>query len=230
MSETSDGSGASDGSILIHEEYARIIGSLTALRDEVQMACVLHTPDEPPMQAPQIQLLDHFAIHCPDLFRMKLRVNPDIFDDILDQISDHPVFYNQSNNPQLPVAVQLAIFLNRAGHYGNVASNQDICQWAGISIRSVTNCTNRVMTALLEQHDTFINFPALDSDDAAHACCYVQSKSCLEWRNGILAVDGSLFNLFQKPGHYGESFYTRKSQYSLNCQVYFIYLTSIHLI
>ncbi|KAG2336340.1 hypothetical protein BDR05DRAFT_868954, partial [Suillus weaverae] len=74
------------------------------------------------------------------------------------------------------------------------------------------------MTALLEQHDAFIKFPPLNSDDAARAHHYVQSKSCPEWQNGILAVDGSFFNLHQKPGHYGESFYSRKSQYSLNCQ------------
>jgi hypothetical protein len=85
------------------------------------------------------------------------------------------------------------------------------------------------MTALLRQHDNFICFPALDSDEAACACHYVQSKSCPEWRNGILAVDGSLFHLHQKPGHYGESFYTRKSQYSLNCQVCLIYFTPIYL-
>ncbi|KAG2346330.1 hypothetical protein BDR05DRAFT_974459 [Suillus weaverae] len=155
---------------------------------------------------------------------MKLRVNPDIFNDILDQIHDHPIFYNQSNNPQLPVAVQLTIFLNRAGHYGNVASNQDICQWAGVSVGSVTNCTNRVMTALLAQHDAFVAFPALDSNDVARAHRYVRSKSCPEWQNGILAVDGSLFNLHQKPGHYGESFYSRKSQYSLNCQVFDLFI------
>jgi hypothetical protein len=69
--------------------------------------------------------------------------------------------------------MQLIIFLNCASHYGNEASNQDICQWAGISIRSVTNCTNRVMTTLLQQHDAFINFPALDFNDAAHAYHYV---------------------------------------------------------
>jgi hypothetical protein len=143
MSETSDGSNTSDDSILIYERYARIISSLTALQDEVQAACILHIPNEPPMRAPQIQLLDRFSIHHPDLFQMKLCVNPDIFDDILDQICDHPTFHNQSNNPQLPVAVQLAIFLSCAGHYGNAASNQDICQWAGVSVGSVTNCTNR---------------------------------------------------------------------------------------
>ncbi|KAG2343428.1 hypothetical protein BDR05DRAFT_884380 [Suillus weaverae] len=173
------------------------------------------------MWAPQIQLLNHFAIHCPELFQMKLYVNPDIFNDILDQISDHPVFHNQSNNPQLPVAVQLTIFLDCTGHYGNAASNQDVCQWAGISIGSVMNCTNHVMTALLEQHDAFL---PINSDDATHAHHYVQSKSCPEWQNGILAVDGSFFNLHQKPGHYRESFYSRKSQYSLNCQIFYLFI------
>jgi hypothetical protein len=198
MSETSDGSGTSPGgSILIHQEYAHIIGSLSALWDEVQMARILHIPDEPPMWAPQIQLLDHFAIHHPKLFQMKLHVNPDIFNDILDQISNHTIFHNESNNPQLPVAMQLAIFLNCAGHYGNAASNQDVCQWAGISIESVMNHTNCVMTALLDQHDVFIKFPPLNSDDVTHACHYIQSKSYPEWQNGILAVDGS-FSIFIK--------------------------------
>ncbi|KAG2338023.1 hypothetical protein BDR05DRAFT_856988, partial [Suillus weaverae] len=66
---------------------------------------------------PQIQLLDHFTIHRPHLFQKKLCVSPEIFDDILDEISDDPIFHNQSNNPQLPVTIQLAIFLNHAGCY-----------------------------------------------------------------------------------------------------------------
>ncbi|KAG2054139.1 hypothetical protein BDR06DRAFT_1051076, partial [Suillus hirtellus] len=107
--------------------------------------------------------------HRPDLFQKKLRIPPETFDDILDQISNHHVFHNQSNNPQLPVAVQLAIFLNRVGHYGNASSPEDISQWAGVSVGSVINCTNRVMVALLAEHDNFISFPTLDSVDAAHA-------------------------------------------------------------
>ncbi|KAG2068365.1 hypothetical protein BDR04DRAFT_990720, partial [Suillus decipiens] len=85
------------------------------LWDEVIMVHVLHHPNAPPMRAPQIQLLHDFRDSCPHLFHKKLHVNPDIFDDILDQISGHAIFTNHSNNMQLPVAVQLTIFLNHIG-------------------------------------------------------------------------------------------------------------------
>ncbi|KIK81781.1 hypothetical protein PAXRUDRAFT_44847, partial [Paxillus rubicundulus Ve08.2h10] len=54
-----------------------------------------------------------------ELFCKMLWVNPEIFDSILDQLSDHLIFQSQSNNPQLAIAVQLAICLNHVGHYGN---------------------------------------------------------------------------------------------------------------
>ncbi|KAG2053175.1 hypothetical protein BDR06DRAFT_1054468 [Suillus hirtellus] len=173
------------------------------------MTHVLHQPNEPPMQAPQIQLLDHFSIHCPHLFQKKLHVAPEIFNDILDEISDHLIFHNQSNNPQLPVAIQLAIFLNHVGHYDNAISNEDVCQWAGVSIGSATNCTNCVMMALLAKHNKFIFFPTLDSDEAGHSWKY--------W-NDILAADGSLITLCDKPSLYDETFHSRNPQYFLNCQ------------
>lgn len=212
-----------------------MIGSLAALRKEVEETCVLNCPDEPPMRAPQIQLLDHFAIHCPDLFQKKLHVPPETFNDILDQISNHHVFHNQSNNPQLPVAVQLTIFLVQVGHCGNASSPENISQWAGVSVGSVINCTNHVMAALLVEHDNFISFPTLNSVDAARTQAYaLKTSGCPEWQNGILAVDGSLFNLYQRPGLFGDAFYSRKSQFSLNCQIcfifYFFYLRLIFLI
>ncbi|KAF9220564.1 hypothetical protein BS17DRAFT_681967, partial [Gyrodon lividus] len=88
-----------------------------------------------------------------------LQIITPIFDDILDQISDHPIFSNQSHNHQLPIAIQLAIFLNHAGHYGNAISPEYVAQWAGVSVGSVINCTNHVMVAILDQHDTFMQFP-----------------------------------------------------------------------
>lgn len=223
-SETSDKSSDSSGADFydIDLRYLRLFEEITVLRDEVERARVLHRPDEPPMRAPQIQLLPHFAVHRPDLFRQKLRVHPEVFDDILDCISDHPIFKSNSNNRQLPIALQLAIFLNRAGHYGNSIANEYVCQWAGVSVGSVTNCTNRVMIALLERHDDFIFFPSLNSTDAARAREYV-SKICPQWRNGIFATDGSMINLCNKPGLYGETFFNRKSDYSLNCQVCLIF-------
>ncbi|KAG2059183.1 hypothetical protein BDR06DRAFT_1072085 [Suillus hirtellus] len=129
--------------------------------DEVERARVLHRPSEPIPQASQLHLLVHFGQHCPHLFRCKLHVDPKIFDDILNLISGHPIFHNNSNNLQLPISIQLAIFLNCVGHYGNSATLQDVSEWAGISVGSVVNCTNRIMVALLDQHDAFMGFPHL---------------------------------------------------------------------
>lgn len=206
--------------------YDHLHNNITTLHDEIDRARIIHQPEAPPLRAPQLVLLADFADSRPHLFRKKLRVNPEIFDDILDQISDHDVFTNQSNNPQLPIAIQLAIFLNRAGHYGNAVSPEDVGQWAGVSVGTVINCSNRIMIALLDQHDTFISFPTADSEDAELARQYSESKTCPEWRNGILAMDGTAINLYTKPGFFGETFYNRKSQYSLSCQVsFFIYFS-----
>jgi hypothetical protein len=163
MPNISDISESESSSDEINFTAAQLLGSIIALQDEVMKARVLQKPDEPPPRASQLHLLVHFGEHRPHLFRQKLRIDPEIFDDILDLISGHPIFHNQSNNPQLPVAIQLAIFLNRAGHYGNAISLEDVAQWAGVSVGSVVNCTNRVMCAVLAQHDHFIHFPTLDS-------------------------------------------------------------------
>lgn len=119
-----------DDHILAH--YNHLQDQIAALLDEVEKACVLHRPDEPMPQAPQLHLLVHFREHRPHLFWQKLRVEPEIFDDILDLISAHPIFHNNSHNPQLPVSIQLAIFRNRIGHYGNSIAVEYVAQWASI--------------------------------------------------------------------------------------------------
>jgi hypothetical protein len=121
-------SSSSDDSDGFTTHYDCLHDTIIALCDEVTRARILHKPDAPLMRAPQIQLLGNFGHSCQHLFHKKLCVNPDIFDDILNQISGHLIFTNQSNNPQLPIAIQLAIFLNCAGHYGNAISPEDVGQ------------------------------------------------------------------------------------------------------
>ena len=155
----------------------------------------------------------------PHLFHKKVRVDPAIFNCILDEISNNPIFHSNSNNPQLPVVIQLAIVLNRAGHYRNAIMPEDVAQWAGVSVGSVINCTNRVMVALLDQHDHFIYIPEADSEDAELAHLSVAQKTCVAWEGGIFATDGSTLHFFEKPSVYGDTFTDRKGNYSLNCQV-----------
>ncbi|KAF8124296.1 hypothetical protein EV363DRAFT_1454614 [Boletus edulis] len=93
---------------------------ITALEDEVKQARYLANRRlRKAARAPQLQLLEQWALDGDiDKFRRKLRVDPDVFKCIVDHIQADPGFSNNSNNPQFPVSIQLAIFLNRAGHYG----------------------------------------------------------------------------------------------------------------
>ncbi|EGN94784.1 hypothetical protein SERLA73DRAFT_61693, partial [Serpula lacrymans var. lacrymans S7.3] len=117
----------------------------------------------------------------------------------------------------IPVEVQLAIFLTRLGHYGNRASVADIADWSGVSVGGVELCTKRCMIAIISLHDDVIKAPTPAEKEAAK--CWVERQVCPAWRNGYLSIDGTTFNLFQKPSHYGETFYDRKSNYSINAQV-----------
>ncbi|KIJ05731.1 hypothetical protein PAXINDRAFT_93062, partial [Paxillus involutus ATCC 200175] len=158
----------------------------------------------------------------PRQFRRKLRTSPDVFSALVEKINDHDIFMNNSNNPQMPVWIQLAIFLNGAGHYGNTATSQDMAEWAGVSVGTVHNCYKRVMVAILHHHDAVIHFNPTREDDRQeqeNSKVWVESKTCVEWRNSFLCVDGTPFNLFQKPGWHGEGFFDRKSRPSLSNQV-----------
>jgi hypothetical protein len=80
----------------------------------------------------------------------------------LSKISDDPIFFNNSNNPQMPVEDQLAIALYRFGHEGNAASLQSVANWAGVGKGTITLCTRCVMVAVpkdrLRQLVLVVNF------------------------------------------------------------------------
>ena len=200
-------------------------GLVAALENEVKLARVLQS-HPPSSRISQLPLLDEWRFDHLELFVRKLRVPPRIFEDIVDLIKNHPIFHNNSNNSQLPVSIQLAIFLNAAGHYGNAATSQDMAEWAGVSVGTVHNCYKRVMVAILHHDDDFIHFDLnhpKDLRDKQRAQRYVEEKTCAQWKGGFLCVDGTPFKLFQKPGWHGEGFFDRKSNYSLSNQVSGIY-------
>lgn len=136
----------------------------------------------------------------------------------MEKIENHHVFHNNSYNEQAPIQEQLAVTLYRFGHDGNAASTAAIAQWAGISEGSVVNYTHRTMVAFLALHDEAIHWPSLEEKEEAKE--WVRKTSgCLEWGGGFCMVDGTLVPLFEKPGYHGETYFDRKSDYSLNVQV-----------
>jgi hypothetical protein len=185
-----------------------------------------HNP--PIKKASQLHLLEHWRDGNLDQYRRRVRVDPNTFDGIVEKIRDHGIFHNNSHVPQAPVETQLAIFLFRAGHYGNAASPEAIGHWAGVSPGTVVNCTNRVMVALLSLHDECVHLPTAEEKESAKA--WVAEQVCPEWSNGHLMVDGTKFSLFQRPGLHGDAWFDKNRAYSLDCQVrFYFYFCYRHL-
>jgi hypothetical protein len=161
--------------------------------------------------------LNDFRHDHPDRFRKKLRVSPPIFDRLVGLIEDNTIFHNNSNIPQHPIPIQLAIFLVRLGHYGNASSPEYVAQWAGVCVGTVINATYRCLVAFLALHDEAVMMPPEEEKERAKE--YVEGVTCPEWRNGFLLADGTKFALFQKPGLHGEAWFDKNKDYSIDCQV-----------
>jgi hypothetical protein len=194
------------------------------LLDKITKTRVLNAAPPIPKSS-QLHLLDHWRTHNPERFRRKLRVEPKTFDCLVSRIQDHSIFHNNSNNSQLPVYIQLYVFLFRVGHYGNASSPEDTAQWAGISVGGVEKCTDRVIVALLSCHDAAIHLP--DAAEKESSKLYVSNAVCPEWRGGFLLVDGSKFPFYQRPGLHGDAWFDKDGMYSIDCQVSFSFLTVI---
>ncbi|KAF7359978.1 DDE Tnp4 domain-containing protein [Mycena venus] len=155
----------------------------------------------------------------PDLFREELRVSPATFDKLIDSISGDDIFTNNSRNTQMAVEDQLAITLFRFGHSGNAAGLQKVANWAGVGKGTVTLATRRVMTAILRKEfmAEAVRMPTESEKEKAKA--WVEEHSCKAWRDGWCLVDGTLIPLFDRPFWFGESYFDRKCNYSLNIQI-----------
>ena len=154
-----------------------------------------------------------------DHFKNMLRVSPFVFEFILLLIKDHPVFTNNSNNPQAPVDVQLAVTLYRMGRFGNGASLEDTARNAGCSEGAVENYTNRCFEAIESLHDVFVR--RLTSAEKEKEKEWMDQHLGFRglWREGYLMYDGTIVVFYAKPGKDGDAYYTRKANYGLNVQV-----------
>ena len=198
------------------EEYSVAMTETADLLQVIMETRVLNPHEVPKCSQLHLVLVD-FKRDDPRRFRQNLRVSPTTFDSLLEMVEGHAVFTNNSYVSQTPVDEQLGITLFRLGHNGNASSVDAVAQWAGVSAGTVVNCTRRVMIAFLALHDVAICWPSEEEKEEAKE--WVESVSCHAWRDGFCMVDGTLVPLFEKPGHHGEAYFDRKSNYSLNIQV-----------
>ncbi|KAF9016344.1 hypothetical protein BDZ89DRAFT_961982 [Hymenopellis radicata] len=198
-------------------ESTILLESLAAIHSERY----LHGRDERiTKSASQLDLLlTDWKFNRPEIFRSFVRMSPDAFDSLLDTIRHHEAFHNNSNHEQMPVERQLAITLYRFGHFGNAASQLKVALWAGIGYGTVALCTVRVMRAVCSEEfrRSAVRWPTASDKEAAKQ--WTEDHSCPAWRHGWLMVDGSLIPLYARPGLYGNVYFDRKSNYSINLQV-----------
>ena len=155
----------------------------------------------------------------PKIFQSYLHIDPACFDALVDVIKDDEVFQNNSNNPQMPVDEQLAIALFRFGHHGNAASTMKVALWAGVGFGTIPLVTKCVVKALCSERfrHSALRWSSDSVKEAAKA--WVEEESCPAWRDGWLMVDGTLVPLFMRPAFFGNTWFDRKSNYSMNVQV-----------
>ena len=159
----------------------------------------------------------------PDLFRQHARMDPQTFDRLVEQLEPMAVFHNDSGRgpQQMPMDRQVLIALERFGTHGNGASIQRVATWAGVGYGTVDIITRRVITAILSSdlQRSHVRWPGQGSE-REHAKDWAHGQSGKEaWRGGWCMVDGTLIPLYQKPHWYGDTWFDRKSNYSMNVQI-----------
>ena len=210
---TDSSSSSSDQELPASQVYLDTLGELYSQR-------YLNSREGIIKDGTQLQLLlTEWKVNCPEIFRSYLRIDPTCFDDLVTVIRDDEVFQNNSNNPQMPVDEQVAIALYCFGHYGNAASTLKVALWAGVGFGTVPLVTKRVIKALCSERFRRSALRWSSNEAKAAAKAWVEESSCPAWRDGWLMVDGTLVPLFMRPAFFGNTWFDRKSNYSMNVQV-----------
>jgi hypothetical protein len=211
---------AEDDAEMMEAMMSRLLSAMDGLLEGAkQMIELRRLPPVPVAKCSQLPLIfEAFMMNDPKRFQRNLRVSPETFRQLERKLSDHTVFHPREGVvPQLPVRYQLAIALFRFGHEGSACGVEQIAQWAGVSAGMVNKATRRVMIAALSYHDEAIRW--VTPEEKEEAKTWVEGRSCRAWRGGYCMVDGTLVPLFEKPHHFGEGYFDRKSNYSLNVQL-----------
>lgn len=203
----------------LDEILARLSADIISLR-AIEQTRYLHERNHIP-KAGNLHLAWEFA-QDPALypeFEKMLRVSPLVFNVILELIKDHPVFHNNSNAPQTPIDIQLAVALYRLGRYGNSASLDDVARVAGIGVGTVELFTGRCFEAIDSLHNMFIRRLTPEEKEVEKLWIDQHLGFIGLWREGWVMYDGTIAVLYAKPGMNGEAYYTRKGNFGLNVQV-----------
>ena len=120
-------------------------------------------------------------------------------------IKDHPVFQNNSRNPQQEVWIQLVTALERLGFNGNGSSVGREASFLGLSAGSVVTYTRRVIKAIRSLESEYLAWPS--SQTRRRFSTAMDEKYGLKGMVGV--VDGTDIVLASAPNFQSEVYWTR---------------------
>ncbi|POW22213.1 hypothetical protein PSHT_01506 [Puccinia striiformis] len=148
-----------------------------------------------------------------EVFRIYARMTRKSFYSLADALKDHHIFYNNSNNPQAPVEMQLLVALSHLGMYGNGGSPHVLAQYYNISPGSVENYTNRCILAIIETLEKkHVYWP--NAQQRATFTATLAGRTVFDRCIGF--VDGAIFPLTSAPTKHKEDYWMRKMVYAVN--------------
>lgn len=216
-SSESTGSSQESRDIIIFDAITSLNAHYFRLHEHFRTTRVLNPRPKAPRFS-HFSLLWWFEKKHEQNFRRIVRVSPPVFAVLVSYLESTPLFRPDPKSRRiLNTKEHLAIFMKRAGHYGNGASIAEIAEWAGVSTGTVVNVTWRVQIAFMYYHDEQVRWPNAQEKRAAKE--FTVARTCNEWNGAFLAVDGTAIKLFQKPALFGESWYNKDSIYAMSLQV-----------
>ena len=115
--------------------------------------------DRLPAQTRDEYNLAQLFVNCDEDFRQAVRTTKDGFVWLLNKIFLHPVFYSNSQCPQLLIGHQLALTLERLGSNGNGASVGCFSRNLVVGRGTVIKISHRVIQAINSLSSDFVVWP-----------------------------------------------------------------------
>ncbi|CAG8640592.1 7934_t:CDS:2, partial [Paraglomus occultum] len=144
-------------------------------------------------------------------FKCHFRIMRTTFNRLLSSISAHPIYQFSTQKPQTPIEIQVAIVLQRLA---NPMSYRQLETTFGIGQGSVTNFTNRFITAVLDNLRHIINWPRGEElQRVIEGFAPPELRSRIP--NVIGAIDGSHIPISQPRIEYHQRYINRKGFYSV---------------
>jgi len=160
-----------------------------------------------------------FLLKLPaEEFRNMCRLTHDMFQRVLELVSQHEVFISTGRKQQKSVCEQLFSFLYFAGCDGSGVGRSKSVRHLGTSTGAAFKFSSRIVTALLAVKDRFIKWPSYTQQQTL-AARYAAAHSL---PHVFGAIDGTHFFFFQSPKNTlsPQQYWTRKKGgYGMSCLI-----------